>query len=317
MSISNLFDTPISNTFGFAKDQIGYVQHMKINQLDASLVALDTVGIGSEVVGLSTIHNLTVDGSFTFSGSTGTLSGQTGATGPPGIVYYAGQTGDTGDIGATGAIGETGATGSVGATGMPGSASGTGSTGSIGATGDVGPTGSIGPTGGIGPTGSTGHIGVTGAIGATGPIGSTGGIGATGATGKIGPTGPSTLSTNITSILHFSSGTNDMNASGATGTMLIDSVSIPGTTFSGAVVAPFNLRVMGIQAITSANSGASGINWSVCKNGVSQSFWHVPQSTLTLYGVSNIVFSHGDIIQLKYQCGSSMTGLASLTITPE
>ena len=137
--------------------------------------------------------DVTINGTLTVDGKrvNGCIcaQGQTGPTGPQGLIGNSGPTGFTGD---PGQVGSTGATGNTGPTGNAGSAGFTGATGNTGATGAAGTPGTTGPTGPIGIAGMIGATGPSGAIGSTGPIGNTGSagpIGATGATGNIGPSG--------------------------------------------------------------------------------------------------------------------------------
>ena len=184
------------------------ISNLAYNVVNAAQPNITSVGTltGLTVVGTSNLgypNNVVILGGIpgqilaTFgNGSLGWTdnSGNTGATGPAGIVESNTAPADTSvlwlnpNTPGTLGIGSTGATGVTGATGNMGPVGAVGGTGATGITGSTGLTGATGDTGPIGATGATGAVGSTGATGVEGP---------TGATGVQGSTGPAGTSVNI------------------------------------------------------------------------------------------------------------------------
>ena len=157
------------------------ISNLAYNVINAAQPNITSVGTltGLNVVGTSNIgypNNVVILGGTagqvlaTFGeGSLGWVdnSGDTGATGPAGIVesntapldtsvlWLNPNTPATLGIGSTGATGPTGATGSMGPVGLTGA---TGAIGSTGATGLEGPTGATGIQGSTGPAGTSVNI---------------------------------------------------------------------------------------------------------------------------------------------------------------
>jgi hypothetical protein len=189
----------------FVSADLANLSYNVVNAAQPNITSVGTL-TGLTVVGTSNIgypNNVVILGGVpgqilgTFgNGSLGWTdnSGNTGATGPAGIVESNTAPADTSvlwlnpNTPGTLGIGSTGATGVTGATGNMGPVGAVGGTGATGITGSTGLTGATGDTGPIGATGATGAVGSTGATGIEGP---------TGATGVQGSTGPAGTSVNI------------------------------------------------------------------------------------------------------------------------
>ncbi len=138
-----------------------------------------------------------------YGGAAGGSSG-TGPTGPDGQQGQKGDTGPTGPDGQQGQKGDTGATGPDGQQGQKGDTGATGPDGQQGQKGDTGATGPDGPKGDTGATGADGQQGQKGDTGATGADGQQGDTGATGIFGQgtttytVQPGSPPSLIVNST-----------------------------------------------------------------------------------------------------------------------
>ena len=179
VTVANLANLILDNAGnGLANANISNLAYNVINAAQPNITSVGTLA-GLNVVGTSNIgypNNVVILGGTagqvlaTFGeGSLGWVdnSGDTGATGPAGIVesntapldtsvlWLNPNTPATLGIGSTGATGPTGATGSMGPVGLTGA---TGAIGSTGATGLEGPTGATGIQGSTGPAGTSVNI---------------------------------------------------------------------------------------------------------------------------------------------------------------
>jgi len=160
----------IASYISFSSDKL-HVQNNPFHELDTSIAGTYTYPQSIKYNKFGQITSIV-------AGTTGSIYGQTGATGP------------TGPTGPTGVKGEIGPQGEQGPQGQQGPQGVTGDKGIIGPQGLPGPQGVPGPTG---PQGIQGPRGPQGSQGSRGPQGNRGETGRTGAQdqGITGPQGPS------------------------------------------------------------------------------------------------------------------------------
>ncbi len=199
-------------------------------------------------------------------------------------------------------MGPAGATGATGPTGPTGPSGDPGSTGPTGPAGPIGPAGSVGPAGPTGPSGLTGLAGATGPNGPPGAAGSAGSVGPTGPIGPIGATGPTGGGGVLTANAVVPTNTNPwyIGLNGETKVTTNNPEWAGGPSASACTITKVALTVFTVSGTAAADT----VNFTIYKNGVSQSSGlatvsvanAAAGSSATASGIGSISVAVGDIL---------------------